>query len=85
MAKLQLDIVCEIIEGEKVDLLFDDGRKFSGMGLDIELKVINAFGPAGGWPLIELKGTVEEITNYLRRDYCADEEDVQFQLEYIEL
>ena len=85
MAKLQLDIVCEIIEGEKVDLLFDDGSKFSELGLDIELKVINPEGPGGGWPIIELKGTVEDITNYLRRDYCYDEEDVQSQLEYLEL
>lgn len=83
MAKLTLDIVCEIIKTPKLDLLFDDGRKFSELS-NLNIRVVNEEGPGGGWPEIELEGSVEDITAYLRNDYCYDEEDVEMTLEYLE-
>lgn len=50
----------------------------------ITFKVLTWDGPGGGNPEVEFYATREKLINMLREQYCGgDEEDVEFQSEYI--
>ncbi|AHJ86827.1 hypothetical protein STP4a_230 [Salmonella phage STP4-a] len=78
MARLELDLVCEIIKDEGgmiIDLEFDDCTRFMEiLPGKLEFNVIAERGPAGGWPLVEIIGEVEDIREYLE---ICEYEDIE--------
>ncbi|QQG32263.1 hypothetical protein CkP1_0257 [Citrobacter phage CkP1] len=86
MAKLILDMCCEIIRDEGgmvMDLEFEDATRFMEIQTGLDFKVVTESGSGGGWPVVSIIGSKEDIINYLRKFYCYDEDDVEFHSEYI--
>jgi hypothetical protein len=50
----------------------------------VKCKVITMDGPGGGWPEVNIMGTVGAIENWLKDDYAQDEEDLQGWVDSIE-
>ena len=42
--------------------------------LQLTHEIINHSGPGGGWPIVDISGTVENIKKYLLI-YCGDDEE----------
>lgn len=42
--------------------------------LNLSHKILDQSGPGGGWPIVEISGTVENIKEYLLI-YCGDDQE----------
>lgn len=85
MSKLVLDIIAEVVEvNGKVDLEFEDGKKFSEVAPNLSIEIIKEDGPAGGWPEVRIIGEKEFIEKFLRDFYCYDEDDFNWRRDDIE-
>lgn len=75
MGKLNIDIVAEphINDyGICTDLIFEDGTRFYDVDHGIDFDLIEAQGPGGGWPNIDLRGSKKAVRAWLEANEWED-------------
>lgn len=79
MYKVNLDLAISVNENNELNVHDEEtcGLISILVSLNIKAKLIEAHGPAGGNPNMDLIGSKQSLETYLSQYYCQDDEELE--------